>query len=157
MNCLQKGKLKSLLMQRYDTGHGIFTLAELLADGVQELHVQQKEHNRRVWNRMNGEEQERYTERLKHTFEYSVTLANGEIYGIPKLVYDDLNSRKCVECGRIMDEDEHNYGTDEEAGNIQVCLQCYELAQDEQSTSGVPTLKQATAMFNALEKFDMPQ
>ena len=67
-----------------------------------------------------------------------------------------LTHRVCVECGREMDESEHNYGTDETAGNIQVCLQCYDLAQQENNSfvepNGMPTLKGATAMFNAIEK-----
>lgn len=37
--------------------------------------------------------------------------------------------RRCFECGRIMGEDEHNYGTNEEAGNVQVCIHCSATAQ----------------------------
>jgi hypothetical protein len=61
----------------------------------------------------------------------------------------------------FMSESAHNYGTNEEAGNIQVCLICSDLAEHEQEytvkSNGMPTLAGATAMFNALEKADMPQ
>jgi hypothetical protein len=40
-------------------------------------------------------------------------------------IEEHFGLRFCVECGRQMAEMEHNYGTDETCGNIQVCIQCF--------------------------------
>ena len=126
------------------TDYGVTNFRKLIDKGVfikskTEL-VPQLKYNRRKFNRMtnfNGEQDEYYrkcTEKTKTVY-YLVykELWKGKYESsteVSKFVYDYFNEKqaqeKCIDCGKPMDEMDHNYGTDE----YSVCIHCYNDAQE---------------------------
>ena len=88
-----EGRLNSALDKKYNFDGPVMSLREKIGQGYTRLTVQQKEINRRVYNRLGMNEQEEYERKCANSYSYTFWDKNGNGWDIPKIVYDHLLSK----------------------------------------------------------------
>lgn len=129
LSSLQVGRLEKSLNTKYNFSEGIYSLKEyILKFATGKGFSKGGVFNRTHFNRLDYEGQKKYEENLAKKINYHITTKEGFMIDIPKIVFDSLvfkDVENCVECGKEMNDLEHNYGTD----TIPVCIHCYNDAQ----------------------------
>ena len=109
--------------------HGIKSFKNLIDAGVfvaSKITEEPKiKYNRIKYNRMNNAQQEEYEKSMKQMkIVYNLCYDERVSTEVSKFVFDYYNElqgkEKCAECGKEMNDLEHNYGTEE----IMICLHC---------------------------------